>query len=387
MFLYFLSLKYFAGRGSEVACLKHDNLSLKNRQVWSDPDEKLWHAWLWRQKGRLVNELALVTHKNCILGNWGFALGYSMVMNDNPNEYLFPHFAAKVGLDHTTPTALATEEADWKKRDSQVSQYFKDQIDSMVKEATSLNVHPNPWGSRDDIVGHVTDDQGWSAGFGWMRRKLSINPKLSSHSPKRHAVEVANSNPLLHTTWVCFRAGWMLKNLHTIFDYIRPTEANDIEVALVLSGWKTPNLHGRMGGGRPPLLCAISEHEQGSKVACFVGHLFCHWEAVIDPDDDLDKYELITAELLRGLQEFLILLEQCPDGRYSPPSKAWTHPFADKLRLAAVRAGVQDPKKTLVEWSDLVEKDFLRHNICFAPDWRQVQSDLVKHSLWQTLAA
>ena len=74
-----------------------------------------------------------------------------------------------------------------------------------------------------------------------------------------------------------------------------------------------------MGGGHPPLLRVLSDHVDALKVHKFVQVLFSHYESVFDVYQNVEaetKIKMITAELLRGLREFLNILEECPDGNY-----------------------------------------------------------------------
>ena len=77
-------------------------------------------------------------------------------------------------------------------------------------------------------------------------------------------------------------------------------------MALVMSKWTTSNgCDGRIGGGHPPLLGALSDHVDALKVNKFVQVLFSHYESVFDEYQNVKaktKIKMITAELLRGLR-------------------------------------------------------------------------------------
>jgi len=441
MNLFFASLRFLSGRGGEVATLKHnENVSVKPRPQW-DKDEFRWNVWLWRPKLDYQQDLAIFTDRHSILANWVFAYGYSMVMHDSPSEYLFPTFARHaIGRDpdSSTPNQDKTEkEICAKKQDSRVSKHFSRFIMYLSEVAVSYNLlgkdywvnHQVELGQlqeQEDAIDdpgeqlppqqrpatdHETVSSNWQYTFASQKQVLSVNPKLSSHSQKRQSVQEANAHPLLHTTWVCFRAGWLMKSIHTIFDYIRPSVGNDEEVALVMSKWTTSNgCDGRMGGGHPPLLRALRDHADALKVDKFVQILFSHYESVFDVFQNVDaerKVKMMTAELLRGLREFLNILEECPDGTYrssprrleddaddddddddygdSDPDHGYStafqnHRFLVKLKLAAHEAGVENPVKTLLEWSDLVMDDFLKRNYFWA-DWKDVEARLGRREM------
>jgi hypothetical protein len=59
---------------------------------------------------------------------------------------------------------------------------------------------------------------------------LAFNPLISCHSQKRMAVNACNEDPQLRTSWICFRAGWLVKALHTIFDYLDFSAKSDRQV-------------------------------------------------------------------------------------------------------------------------------------------------------------
>ena len=56
---------------------------------------------------------------------------------------------------------------------------------------------------------------------------MDINPNISSHSQKRAAIFNLNTSWLLRTSWICFRAGWVMTAVHTIFDYLDFSSDND----------------------------------------------------------------------------------------------------------------------------------------------------------------
>jgi hypothetical protein len=217
------------------------------------------------------------------------------------------------------------------------------------------------------------------------RQEMKLTPNLSSHSNKREATERANEHPNIHTTWACFRAGWILKAIHTIFDYLSPNRSNDEQVALVMSEWQIPDLQGTgtIGGGNPPLLRVVIEnHAQGSKVEHFVNQLFLEYtERVVLDCTALEReemYGMMTAAVLNRLDSFLAVLYDHPTQMFGTQASPLvdtfkSHDFLVKLRYAAQLAKIDEPEKTLMEWNKMIFKDFITRNFGFA-HWSDIQS-------------
>jgi hypothetical protein len=83
---------------------------------------------------------------------------------------------------------------------------------------------------------------------------LAFNPLISCHSQKRMAVNACNEDPQLRTLWICFRAGWLVKALHTIFDYLDFSAKSDRQVGRSQAGWNGHGWGDIISGGRPPSL-------------------------------------------------------------------------------------------------------------------------------------
>ena len=59
---------------------------------------------------------------------------------------------------------------------------------------------------------------------------------LRSHCGKKHSVYMMGSVPGLSSVATCFRAGWIMRNVHTLFDFLASTTVNDVRSAKALSG-------------------------------------------------------------------------------------------------------------------------------------------------------
>ena len=69
----------------------------------------VWRVWFWRPKTEHPQEVPVFTHKDEVCLDWPFAFAYSMVMNENPNENLFPTFASAIEDDPDDDTIDAAE--------------------------------------------------------------------------------------------------------------------------------------------------------------------------------------------------------------------------------------------------------------------------------------
>jgi len=417
MLFLFLSLRYLAGRCGEIGRIPRRAVSLDGVADWDDADEKIPRVWFWRPKTTSPQEIPVFTHKNEICLDWPFALAYSMVMNPSPNEFLFSTFASTAAeeteqeLNETDLSRLET------RRNKKITEHFNAIIArlvglcqelELVSDADDMDTASMEESLLAGIAGGVDEEEeeekreeatGTSAMEEEEQRvpphrradnensqRLYLNPKVSSHSQKRNAVNTANAHPLIQTTWLCLMSGWVMKAVHTIFDYLSRNRSTDEQVALVWSGWNQPGGLGRLGGGHPPMIRAIASHGEYSKVRRFIRTLFVSYESesVFPSNPSFDRMEIFEfafAAVLLRLRAFINLLLDHPLGIYGSKSdfpddearrfeKAFQqHPFLETLK--AVGLAVDVSIETLLEWCDLVDRDFVCHNFVFAA-WSDV---------------
>ena len=91
-----------------------------------------------------------------------------------------------------------------------------------------------------------------------------------SHSLKRHAVEKLQEHLSPHT--FVDRCGFIVKNLHTMFDYFQNSAHQDEKSALILANWLY-QVDSVIQGGIAPDASAIKTAKE--KVRVFVDTLFC----------------------------------------------------------------------------------------------------------------
>ena len=245
---------------------------------------------------------------------------------------------------------------------------------------------------------------------------------------KRLAVNFANMVYTIKTSWVVFRAGWLAKAIHTIFDYLDNNPKNDRQVARAYSNWRVSDgIDGQPQSGRPPRLEALEGHvEQNYKYfgnGNGSGTYFYHPASVTMSRILFQKYldnnlidetmaRMLTAVVLMRLRPFLELLITHPeqtygtghvmsvpyeqykreyrdpndynstDELYQDYNKLLTHPFVYKLHKIA-KEHLSGELSLLLHWGDLIEHDFIRRNWTFVSPQTllrtatQVHSDLL----------
>lgn len=74
----------------------------------------------------------------------------------------------------------------------------------------------------------------------------SLTKGLCSHSGKKFAVRAMGRE--LNPIYVVFRAGWEVRNSHTLFDYLVKDIVHDVKAAKICAGWHTPWFGDIFGG-------------------------------------------------------------------------------------------------------------------------------------------
>ena len=396
---YVIALYQLAGRGAEVAVLPFRRLSMYQPEEFATTGARpgsdlVGRIKVWRTKLRKEQDLTVFPDRDNFLRCFYFLMFYSMVMNEDPTptESMFPTFVSKSKTRVIGDAREAVEDAraiveeellaneeemqrDGIKETAEakgVSKYFKDMLKRLGKYAQYLEELEFDDDDVDD------DDDGPRTATSQPHEStftpsggLEFNPNLSAHSQKRCQVNLANSHGLLKTTWVCFRAGWLMKAVHSIFDYLTPSAADDRQVGLVNSGF-TAVVGGKYVGGHPPELNALVGDEDFDKIDAFRQNLFCSYENV-EAASDRNLQGLLLATGLLRLPHFILFLKEHPKpnaGRgfgLTDESCYMKHRFLQRLKNAATRAGIEDPEAAFQRWSDKIEKDFHRRNFMAMP--------------------
>jgi hypothetical protein len=425
MFAYFIALIQLAGRGVECSLVPFVAVSLSHPPEFPNKNEKIPLVELWRSKTLLQQKLSIFPHRDNFLQDWCFALAYSMVANTSPNGFLFPSFAAKAdiafrdvaggaaevlagpeaevdlaGLDADVELAeAAAEEGDDpqhgdaateavagaevqiedvdengetmaeirkkakskqdKAKSQGVSKYYKHVVDTLIKHLRKLN---------EAIADALVEAEAAGEFPNPFASQKSINPSISSHSNKRYAINLAEDHPMIKTQDTARRAGYDLRSVATIFEnLLRENPFRDRQVGLVFNDWSAVTPLGLIGGGRPPRLEAVQAHALGAKAADFAAVLFCHYDN-IEVANDPEMRHLLLATVVRFLPQFLDLLVEHPTHRFGKSrAEAWDlHSFTKALKHAgSVVGGITTD--TLMEWSDLIVRDFVSRNSAYVP--------------------
>ena len=243
--------------------------------------------------------------------DWYFLKGYSMVMDEEPSDSMFRSFMKEnqrsivtdedyrlavdadeledfenAMLEAETATQAASRKkaaAEAKAKQSKaISKYFKDILSAVAEQVDIFETALAVGMTEEEEIGVVVDNSVTTpspfaqAPFAesLVGDGLSFNPLLTSHGPKRMAVNSADENPRLKTSWICFRAGWMTKSMHTVFDYLDFSSNNDQQVARSLAHWNDNGYGSTLAGGRPPSLDTLIGTGEDGLALKFADHLF-----------------------------------------------------------------------------------------------------------------
>jgi hypothetical protein len=352
-----VSLTQLAGRGGEVGQLAFANIDMKPAPEFLDPAEKIALVSLYRQKVVKQQDLSIFGHRDHILLDWYSAMAYHLIVSgpdrDMDSPFAFEKFAALAKKD-------ALRRGQKKRAKSGVSKYFGDlcrHVSGELQKAIATAA-----GAVAGEAAAILD--------GACTIPLELPKRFSSHSCKRFAIETLNENPDIKVTWSCYRGGWEMRSVHTIFDYLNQNnQSNDRQCARSLAGWTVPDGRtGRIGGGHPPLLKCLGQHLQFQKVQEMKMILFMHYEHT-DGANSSDFQDLLFATMLKGLRKFIALLLEHPAGKFGRQQEGvWMkHIYLERVVSAAERAGVLEPKETLLEWSDAISRDWVERNIVCIP--------------------
>ena len=195
-----------------------------------------------------------------------------------------------------------------------------------------------------------------------------IQQGLGAHSEKRHHVDTTLQDAGLNFVWISFRAGWVNKSLHSIFKYATENPTTDRQCARVISNWKTIDCRtNQYGGGRPPSLRSLEGKAPRGQPERFARALFNTFSGVRGANDP-HLHFLLTATILLRLRDFLCFLSIHPKRKFGTTHRELfeKNRFLQLLSIAAYRAGIEDHQiQTLIEWSEIVEHDFVQRNYQF----------------------
>ena len=385
-------------------------------------------AKLWRIKTRVEQDLSIFNHKDCFLRCFVFLLAHSMVLCNNPTDALFPDFFAKTQKKKVesddVAAAVEAEEAEEaveaaenqaeiraildgepldEAEDGAVDacglpRYYRNLLQRIQNAADELNDHRENEEADDNdeeiFSGTVEDNpkavsmsdseeavfndysqarvsfnerlDGWLAG-NFSSMCFRIKAGLGAHSEKRHTVETILGDAGLNFVWMTFRAGWVNKKLHSIFKYANENPRTDRQCARVISNWKSVDCRTmQYGGGRPPDLRALCGKAEKGKPEMFAKALFNTY-TLVDGANNHEFQYLLTATILLRLRDFLGFLLIHPQRKFGMDNEQHfeKNRFLQLVLVAANRADIDHPIGTLIEWSEIIERDFYQRNYQF----------------------
>jgi hypothetical protein len=355
-FAFVISSIQFFGRGTETARAEFGTLTTESPPEFDNNKEKIAVLALWRRKTQVHQHLSLFGHRTSPLKDWYFALGYMMIMNNDKcpeNDAIFPSFHKRAGED-------IQREKEKKPTASHVSKHWDRNLKKCLALSTDLaeKVQQIP---ADSTPTSTTAPE-------YCGKKL--NPKLTSHSTKRYAMELANMSPFIKFTWLCSRTGYKMDNFHTAFEYFSgDNKVNDRQASLGVNEWKTLNADGRIGGGRPPLLESLGTADDAeAKARLLRDDLFCSYERT-EGANDIYLQNILLATMLKDLLWLVSLLLGHPLKLFGTKTEdVWAkHMFLQRLAASALIVGIDNPPETLMIWSVTIQEDWVRRNYAYVP--------------------
>jgi hypothetical protein len=238
------STTQMASRGNEVAFLRHSHVTPVSIEGNFQNTYTLASVFvnIWKQTSS--QDCHICPHIDSWQLDWYFSNAVLLAMTGHVNEteYVCPAYGARA----------SKEDHRQKKNGSGVSSLWTDKFKSMVQFFEGL---------KEGQEGE------------WLLAGGSFQ-KISSHAGKQYAVQNMSSN--CNVVQIIFRAGWDVRNLHTLFDYLQREKVHDLEAAKACAGWQT-KLNDSIYGGytnkvedltvRPDLFygfCQVLFHNDGT---------------------------------------------------------------------------------------------------------------------------
>ena len=146
-----------------------------------------------------------------------------------------------------------------------------------------------------------------------------------------------------------FRCGWMVRNMHSAFDYIFNTIKKDAKCGKVLAGWLA-NSAGEYLGGYPPTVDMI--HHKKTDFIKFAEKLF-----IGDEHTNNHVKVFLVCSLVFYYEDMVQVIKQCPNKKYDNIKKHAMICFID----GALR-DVNCTEHDLKQWRIEIQKDFKEQN-------------------------
>ena len=301
------TMTQYSGRGSEVALDRRS----KMRTVEVNELHYNYHILqphLKRHKFGKEQPISVYIHRDSMLQDYYFSLGYRIVVIGDDDDHIFPGFGKRA------------ENQTEAKSDSKVSSLWSSQFSDLYKSFVCLS------------------------------EKMNIH--LTSHCHKKGASQLMAETPSVSGLAQIFRTGWEVRGFHSIFDYIVGSPVMQHQAGKAMSGW-TAKIGDVVVGGQPPILDDIVTSPE--KVAPFVSHVFINdvnhgWPQRVR--------ELLVASIFRHYDEFCSVLALHPDNKFEClENHLFVATIKEKLSLAGVTDDVFDA------WRKEVRVGFFNRNL------------------------
>lgn len=327
-----------AGRGSDIADSEPNHLFTRKKDVGISSFHLLGQH-VTRFKTTTMCEHVSHPHRDNFLLCYYFSLAYNFVMCSERifcTGKLFPDFAKKVTFKNG-------------QMESKVSGHFNNLIDAF------WNIMFDHFGDDDADSTHEDEEFNCAAGTPAHFRTSMANSTMKdskgnikstkrSHSLKRHAVGKLQEHLPPHS--FVNRCGFVMKNMHTIFDYFVNSENQDEKAGLTLANW-FHSYDGVIQGGVPPSKNGIKTAQ--SKLPIFINLLFrtnkfghSRFEQFATPGTKSHVFELLALTIIRHEHSFREHLLSDPKDRWNGTE---VHPFLLKLDEAYFMADVTEEEQ------------------------------------------
>ena len=277
---------------------------------------------VFRQKTYNQQDLSSYIHKEFWQLCPYFSQVYFLISCDLASKYVFPEFAKK---------ALSIKKDG--KVESQVSEYWKSLFEELcfVQNWTKEEKRQKLSARRK------------------LETKMGINRFVTGHSAKKaSAQDMAEAG--FCALGIIFRCGWLVRNQHSVFDYIHNKLKLVQQGGKILAGWKV-KFGDDYFGGYSPTLDAVSTGKD--LLTNFAYLLLASHPFVTD-----EKKEILVAVLLHYYRDFCAALKAHPQEIFE---NLLTHTVCAKIEMA--RKICKISIEMFESWQDDIRSDFLSKNM------------------------
>ena len=327
---YVQGLHHTCGRTCEAAPILKQSLNIINENCVSTKVPVLTVPITRNKISGEPTSLRIYPHRDTILFCFHFSLAYHILMTKNINvqsPYVFPDFQSKM---------VVNEESTSEQMEINTAKhfnYFAKKAETLAKKYYDCFV----MGENNMDVDEET--------------QYCIPSKIRGHTAKKTSVnQLADS---LEIQTFVFRAGWMVRNVHSAFDYIFNNKKKDRLSGKVLAGW-THLKDNDLVTAYPPSLESVKTEK--TLLDKFCKHLF------IEDNYISNKVKtLLTASILHGYKEFVCIVMADPKRRWITQD----HPVLGIIKHVRNQLGITDV--IFNTWINEIEEDFVVKNMYTLP--------------------